>query len=54
MVKILIDGIDKTKEIEYWKAYDKGYSIKYKNSMKYYNYSENRVKIENDNWKNNV
>lgn len=54
MKRIFIDGIDKTKEIEEVKAMGNIYSIKYKNSDKYYNYSEKRVKIENDNYENNL
>ena len=55
MVKILIDGVDKTKEIESCEPINNGYSIKYKNSDKKYNYSEKRVQIEgNSNWQNNL
>lgn len=55
MVKILIDGVDKTKEIESCEPINNGYSIKYKNSDKQYNYSEKRVRIEgNSGWQNNL
>ena len=55
MVKILIDGVDKTKEIESCEPINNGYSIKYKNSDKQYNYSEKRVQIEgNSSWQNNL
>ena len=55
MVKILIDGVDKTKEIESCEPINNGYSIKYKNSDKKYNYSEKRVQIEgNSSWQNNL
>ena len=55
MVKILIDGVDKTKEIESCEPINNVYSIKYKNSDKQYNYSEKRVQIEgNSNWQNNL
>ena len=55
MVKILIDGVDKTKEIESCEPINNGYSIKYKNSNKQYNYSEKRVQIEgNSSWQNNL
>ena len=55
MVKILIDGVDKTKEIERCEPINNGYSIKYKNSDKQYNYSEKRVQIEgNSSWQNNL
>lgn len=55
MVKILIDGVDKTKEIESCEPINGGYLIKYKNSDKKYNYSEKRVQIEgNSSWQNNL
>ena len=55
MVKILIDGVDKTKGIESCEPINNGYSIKYKNSDKQYNYSEKRVQIEgNSSWRNNL
>lgn len=42
MVKILIAGVDKTKEIETCQPINGVYLIKYKNSDKKYNYSEKK------------
>lgn len=44
MRRILIDDVDKTKEIESIKLNNNKYFIKFKNSEKYYNYSSERIK----------
>ena len=54
MRRILIDDVDKTKEIESIKLNNNKYLIKFKNSEKYYNYSSERIKIENNNFDNNL
>lgn len=54
MRRILIDNMDKTKEIESIKLNNHKYLIKFKSSEKYYNYSSERIKIENNNFDNNL
>lgn len=54
MRRILIDDVDKIKEIESIKLNNNKYLIKFKNSEKYYNYSSERIKIENNNFDNNL
>ena len=54
MRRILIDNVDKTKEIESIKLNNHKYLIKFKSSEKYYNYSSERIKIENNNFDNNL
>lgn len=54
MRRILIDDVDKTKEIESIKLSNNKYLIKFKNSEKYYTYSSERIKIENNNFGNNL
>lgn len=54
MRRILIDDVDKTKEIESIKLSNNKYLIKFKNSEKYYTYSSERIKIENNNFDNNL
>ena len=54
MKRILIDDVNKTKEIESIKLSNNKYLIKFKNSEKHYSYSSERIKIENNNFDNNL
>ena len=54
MRRILIDDVDKTKEIKSIKLNNNNYIIKFKNTDKQYNYSNERIKIENNNFENNL